>query len=58
MDKEIHIRSGWENVPNDGFHLNVLIFGFDSLSRNTFIRKLPKTYNYLINVLGTQVLQG
>lgn len=38
--------------------LNVLIYGFDSLSRNSFIRKLPKSYEYLTNQLKGDVLQG
>ncbi|XP_015126195.1 uncharacterized protein LOC107047849 [Diachasma alloeum] len=50
--------TSWENVPATGMKLNVLMFGFDSLSRNTFIRKLPKTYHYLKQNLNTQVLEG
>lgn len=34
------------------------MFGFDSLSRNTFIRKLPKSYKYLKEELDLQVLEG
>lgn len=37
---------------------NVLMFGFDSLSRNTFIRKLPKSYTYLVDKIGAHVLNG
>ncbi|XP_058825046.1 uncharacterized protein LOC131685374 [Topomyia yanbarensis] len=38
--------------------INVLMMGFDSLSRNAFIRKLPKTYKYLTKYLKADVLQG
>lgn len=38
--------------------VNVLMMGFDSLSRNAFIRKLPKAYDYLTNVLHADVLKG
>ena len=38
--------------------LNVLIWGHDSLSRNMFIRKLPKSYKYLMENLGGIVLNG
>lgn len=38
--------------------MNVIILGFDSLSRNSFIRKLPKSYAYLTATLGADVLQG
>ncbi|CAK9833930.1 hypothetical protein ANTRET_LOCUS10540 [Anthophora retusa] len=48
----------WENVGNQALKLNVLMFGFDSLSRNTFIRKLPKTYQYLKEYLGALILEG
>lgn len=48
----------WDKVSNNGLKLNVLMFGFDSLSRNTFIRKLPKTYHYLKQNLNALVLEG
>lgn len=38
--------------------VNVLMFGFDSLSRNAFIRTLPKSYDYLTKVLKADVLKG
>ena len=38
--------------------LNVLMIGFDSVSRMTWMRNLPKTYDYLVKVLGTVVLEG
>lgn len=34
------------------------MYGFDSLSKNAFIRKLPKSYEFLINNLKADVLQG
>lgn len=58
LNKEIWDRSGWQYVPRDGLRLNVLMFGFDSISRNTFIRKLPKSYVYLTKHLGGLVLKG
>lgn len=39
-------------------NLNVLMYGFDSLSKNAFIRKLPKTYDFLTQHLKADVLQG
>ncbi|KAF5298478.1 hypothetical protein FQR65_LT01257 [Abscondita terminalis] len=56
--KEIRKRADWSFVPEDSLKLNVLMFGFDSISRNTFIRKLPKSYKYLIEVLKGDVLKG
>lgn len=50
--------SGWNKLPSDSLKLNVLMFGFDSLSKNTFIRKLPKSYRYLKKTLDTLVLDG
>ncbi|XP_031634268.1 uncharacterized protein LOC116347703 [Contarinia nasturtii] len=37
---------------------NVIMFGFDSLSRNAWIRKLPNTYEYMTKHLHADVLQG
>lgn len=34
------------------------MYGFDSLSKNAFIRKLPKTYDFLTQHLKGDVLQG
>lgn len=56
-DPYIKQKHNWDNVPNTGLKLNVLMFGFDSLSRNTFIRKLPKTYHF-IKQLNALVLEG
>ena len=38
--------------------LNILMVGFDSVSRMTWMRSLPKTYDYLVTVLGAVVLEG
>ncbi|KAK9890548.1 hypothetical protein WA026_010624 [Henosepilachna vigintioctopunctata] len=51
-------QSSWEKVPKNSLNLNVLMFGLDSLSRNLFIRKLPKTYQYLTKRLKGEVLEG
>jgi hypothetical protein len=56
---EVVSRTGWQHLAPDGLPLNVLIWGFDSISRNTFIRKLPKSYDLLVNGLGGgTVLKG
>lgn len=39
-------------------HYNVLMLGFDSLSRNAFIRKLPKSHSYLVEEIGAHVITG
>ena len=38
--------------------INVLMWGHDSLSRNTFIRKLPNTFSYLTEKLDSVILKG
>lgn len=43
---------------HDPSSINVLMYGFDSLSKNAFIRKLPKTYDFLTQHLKGDVLQG
>ncbi|CAG9805099.1 unnamed protein product [Chironomus riparius] len=52
--KDVDIVKRHKSV--DGY--NVIMFGFDSMSRNAFIRKLPKSYNYLTNELKADVLKG
>lgn len=37
---------------------NVLMYGFDSLSRMAFMRKLPQSYEYLVRQLGGHVLRA
>jgi Protein of unknown function (DUF229) len=51
-------RSSWSKIKADGLPLNVIIWGFDSLSRNMFIRSLPQTYQYLKDHLEVAALEG
>lgn len=44
--------------PKKELPFNVIMFGFDSLSRNAWIRKLPKSYEYMKKYLHADVLQG
>ncbi|XP_053693436.1 uncharacterized protein LOC128741554 [Sabethes cyaneus] len=53
-DPALNIRQSWSKQNT----LNVLMMGFDSLSRNAFIRKLPKSYKYLTKYLKADVLKG
>lgn len=57
-DEKVWNASSWDKLPKNSLKMNVLMFGFDSLSRNSFIRKLPKSYEYLDTILETDVLQG
>lgn len=50
-DQDVRDRTGWDKLPRDALRMNVLMFGFDSLARNMFIRKLPKSYAYLHDTL-------
>lgn len=47
-----------KTVVDDGRPFNVIMFGLDSMSRNAFMRKLPRTYQYLTTVLHADVLKG
>nr|XP_049707709.1 uncharacterized protein LOC110377992 isoform X2 [Helicoverpa armigera] len=54
-------RKSVERKPAPPFRedtLNVLIFGFDSTSKNGFIRKMPKSYKYLKNTVKATILDG
>lgn len=52
------LKWGWTKIPAEVLHMNILMFGFDSLSRNTFERKLPRSYQYMRQILGSLVLEG
>ncbi|CAL1293248.1 unnamed protein product [Larinioides sclopetarius] len=51
-------RAKSRKPPPDAMKLNVLMFGLDSMSRLHYMRKLPKTYKYLTEVLKASVLKG
>jgi len=57
-EQEVFDRTGWSKVPLEGLQLNVLIFGFDSLSHNMWKRKLPKTYKYATEQIKAIPLNG
>jgi hypothetical protein len=54
----IHRRVEDVELPKGALGMNVLMFGFDSVSRMTWQRKLPKSYAYMMNVLDFIVLEG
>ena len=51
-------RHIWNPMARTHLGYNVLMFGFDSVSRMTFMRFLPKSYHYLIRELGSVVMKG
>lgn len=56
-DSSLHIRHMWNPLPKKALGYNVLMFGFDSVSRMSWIRMLPKSYAYMIEQ-GFVVLKG
>ncbi|ESO91374.1 hypothetical protein LOTGIDRAFT_105659 [Lottia gigantea] len=48
--KELHERK--IDLPPNALNMDFLMVGFDSISRMTSIRKLPKTRDYFLNTLG------
>ncbi|XP_050306730.1 uncharacterized protein LOC126743604 isoform X2 [Anthonomus grandis grandis] len=58
LDNDIWDNTSWEEMPDRALRMNVLMFGYDSLSRNAFRRKLPKSYEYLTQELRSIVLEG
>lgn len=57
-DQDILDRTGWHLLPPTALGLNILMFGFDSLSKNTFMRKLPNSYSYFKETMKGIVLEG
>lgn len=56
--KDIHDRPKKNSLNKNSLGLNVLMFGFDSISRMTWMRNLPKSHEYFVNNLGAIVLEG
>ncbi|XP_074658024.1 uncharacterized protein LOC141910994 isoform X2 [Tubulanus polymorphus] len=55
---ELVRRHETKPLPADSLGMDILMFGFDSVSRMTWMRKLPLTFDYLKNQLGAVVLEG
>jgi len=45
-------------VPRNDDELDILIFGFDSVSRTSWMRQLPKSHAYVVDELGAAVFSG
>ena len=58
--RQIVERSGRlsRHLPATAARLDILVFGFDSVSRLTWMRNLPRSYEYLVDHLGATVLPG
>lgn len=56
-ESSLHMRHMWNPMPKKALGYNVLMFGFDSVSRMSWIRMLPKSYEYMIKQ-GFIVLKG
>ncbi|KAK6195767.1 hypothetical protein SNE40_001124 [Patella caerulea] len=57
-NETLHKRAEKVKLPKTALGLDVLMFGFDSLSRMTWIRKLPKTREYFLKTLKGIELEG
>ncbi|CAF3486381.1 unnamed protein product [Rotaria socialis] len=58
FDPTLHLRRIKNPIVKTHLGYNILMFGFDSVSRMTFMRFLPKTYSFLIKELGAIVMKG
>ncbi|KAL1450068.1 hypothetical protein WDU94_002523, partial [Cyamophila willieti] len=56
-EQEMKEKFTWDKLTDSAMNLNVLIFGFDSMSRLNFMRQLPKSYTVLKS-LNAIVLEG
>ncbi|CAF1614033.1 unnamed protein product [Didymodactylos carnosus] len=57
FDATLHERHSESSADKTPLNYNVLMFGYDSVSRISFMRLLPKTYMYLIQQLGAVVMK-
>lgn len=58
FNAEIHERFEKARLPKEAMGLNVLMFGYDSVSRMNWLRKLKKSHDYLIKELKGILLEG
>lgn len=47
-----------QHSSGSSLDLDILMFGFDSVSRLTWMRNLPNSYRYFVEILGGTVLEG
>jgi len=47
-----------KRLPKTAARLNILMFGFDSVSRLTWMRNLPRSYEFLVEQLQATVMTG
>lgn len=57
-NSELQNRHARKPLPSDAMGLNILMFGFDSMSRMTWMRNLPKSHEYFTTKLGGHILEG
>ena len=55
---QLHRRHVEHPLPDNMVPLNVLMFGFDSVSRMTWQRNLPMSHEYFVKELGAVMLKG
>ena len=58
MSVKYNMKENLSTTVSGSPGMNVLMFGFDSMSRMTWIRNLPKTYEYFTKHLDGIVLEG
>jgi hypothetical protein len=51
-------HAGWERLPEEALPLNVLVWAFDSTSRNNFIRKMKKSWAYIRDHMDGVLMDG
>nr|KAI8749643.1 CAunnamed protein product [Biomphalaria glabrata] len=58
VNKTIKARLASNKPPAGGLGLSVALLGFDSMSRMSWLRRMPITRNYLVNSLNAIELEG
>ncbi|KAI0209842.1 hypothetical protein LSAT2_005436 [Lamellibrachia satsuma] len=56
--EKLHRRHTERRMPENMVALNILMFGFDSVSRMTWLRHLPKSHEYFVKELGAVMLES
>lgn len=57
-DSTLQARPIFNKLSKNALGYNVFVLGFDSVSRMSWMRMLPKTYEYIVKELGAIILKG
>lgn len=58
VKKQINTHSNYSNSSQNCSPLNILLLSYDSLSRVSWFKRLPKSTEYVLNKMGFKLMYG